>query len=209
GNTQYAQKDVRLPMKDVASMVQGMMNSLSTSYEEQISGLKGEQERVREELEDKKAQNQQTATRVRGLLERHGFENAQALADADTEVISASEECAKDLKQKEAQLQNSLGRWHAFELAALVESHEGEIAVGSESITSQEKWALARDLSQAQVTRRQLAGLLATRIRDFAINAKMNKYRKLISLSCGLRVEDIDGLIDGIEASLTEGSMQA
>ncbi|KAM9903507.1 hypothetical protein OXX79_003302 [Metschnikowia pulcherrima] len=209
GNTQYAQKDVRLPMKDVASMVQGMMNSLSTSYEEQISGLKGEQERVREELEDKKAQNQQTAARVRGLLERHGFENAHALADADMEVVSASEEYAKDLKQKEAQLQNSLGRWHAFELAALVESHEGEIAVGSEIITSQEKWALARDLSQAQVKRRQLAGLLATRICDFAINAKMNKYRKLISLSCGLRVEDIDGLIDGIEASLTEGSMQA
>ncbi|KAF8004682.1 hypothetical protein HF325_000139 [Metschnikowia pulcherrima] len=81
--------------------------------------------------------------------------------------------------------------------------------LGRKAITSQEKWALARDLSQAQVKRRQLAGLLATRIRDFAINAKMNKYRKLISLSCGLRVEDIDGLIDGIEASLTEGSMQA
>lgn len=41
-------------------------------------------------------------------------------------------------------------------------------------------------------------------MKNFGIDSKMYKYRKLISLSCGLKVEEIDSLIDGIEESLVE-----
>ena len=41
--------------------------------------------------------------------------------------------------------------------------------------------------------------------KSFGIDEKMYKYRKLLSLSCGVKVEEIDSLIDGIAESLTEG----
>ncbi|GEQ69077.1 hypothetical protein JCM33374_g2748 [Metschnikowia sp. JCM 33374] len=208
-------QEVSLPMKDVSSMVNGMMNSLSTSYEEQLSGLRSEQERIKTELAEKRVQDRTCSHNVKTLLDRNGFTGINTLEDAADAAASEANKYSQDLKHKEAQLSCTLGKWHAYELASLVEQQESTIDPatqennGNNGNDAQTRWSLSLQLTQAQLKRVELANILGERIRDFAINTKMNKYRKLISLSCGLRVEDIDGLIDGIEASLNEGAMEA
>ena len=56
-----------------------------------------------------------------------------------------------------------------------------------------------------QLERNRLVNEIVLHTKSFGIDEKMYKYRKLLSLSCGVKVEEIDSLIDGIAESLTEG----
>nr|QHU79687.1 transcriptional factor swi4 [Metschnikowia australis] len=200
-----------LPMPDVSAMVAGMMHSLLASYDDQLGGLKYEQLRVHKELAEKRLQNTECARKTTALLSRNGFAAGASLDTALGVVAGEADICSAQLDQKEAQLQATLGKWHAYELAEVVERHERDMEQNSErhsrpasALDAQEKWVLSKRLGLAQVRRKQLASLVVARVRDFAVSPRMNKYRRLISLSCGLKVEDIDGLIEGIEESLTE-----
>ncbi|OBA22821.1 hypothetical protein METBIDRAFT_35187 [Metschnikowia bicuspidata var. bicuspidata NRRL YB-4993] len=200
-----------LPMADVSAMVSGMMHSLLASYDDQLGGLQSERRRVHAELAEKRRQITECARRAAALLVRNGLASGASLDAALAAVAAEVAKCSAQLAQKEARLQATIGKWHAYELAGAVERHErgtepggGGPSAPASALDAQEKWALSKRLGLAQVRRKQLAGMVAARVRDFAVTPTMNKYRRLISLSCGLKVEDIDGLIQGIEESLTE-----
>lgn len=201
--------EIKLPIKDVSSMVNGMMHSLQTSYEEELSGLRAEQERVTAELQSKRAQDTGAVAKVTALLVKHGLKSPASLAEAAKVAGAENDKYIHELGSKETQLLCTLGKWHAYELASLVEEKENQITSydnNSSDLANSERWKLSLQLCKAQQRRVHLASMLGGRIRDFAVNTKMNKYRKLISMSCGLKVEDIDGLLEGIAASLNEST---
>lgn len=199
--------DVKPPMKDVKSMVNGMMNLLSDSYTQEISGMTIEMKRIKDVLQSKKTENEKCIGSVNDLLGKNGFSNAGLLDEAKVIVETEVSGFDQELKQKESQLVSSIEKGQAFELANLVQLNENDVEslVGEED-SFEDRLKDGIELSRAQFMRNELVNKLAESVKNFAINSKMNKYRELISLSCGLRVEDIDGLIDGIGESLMEGT---
>ena len=126
-------------------------------------------------------------------------------------VVETIDICERTISEKEQALLRVLQRNQAYKLAKLVEEQElkhleehNEVDDGNDLINeSQVDYAI--ELSELQIQRNQLVSDIAKRTKLFGIDEKMYKYRKLLSLSCGVRVEEIDSLIDGIAESLTEG----
>lgn len=199
---------VKLPIKDVSSMMKGMMNSLSDSYEQEIKELNLEFKRVKQTLQEKKHQNQSGWKKVQLLLESQGYRSFNSLHEAAAEVQTQVSDWEHSLKSKETQLLCSIEKEQAIELAGKVQENESKIeALLDETGHASVKLSMSVNLSKLQLERNKLVASIALSVRNYAINNKMNKYRRLISLSCSLRVEDIDGLIDGIEESLMEGNL--
>ena len=87
----------------------------------------------------------------------------------------------------------------------MVEVHESQIN-DETSPDDRKKFELAKKQTQLQYKRSRLLTDTVAAIKNYGIDSKLYKYKKLISLSSNLKVEDIDGLIDGIEESLMEAS---
>lgn len=200
---------IKLPMDDVSSMMRGMINLLSDSYTQEISGLKKERKRVKSILIEKKDQDDKCIEMVKVLLNKNGFKEIRTFEEAREVVDQELENFDQELRAKESHLLCSLEKAQAFELANLVHANESDISspLEIERDDTEERLQIAIELTKAQLKRNELVAKVTQSVKSSAINSKMNKYRKLISLSCGLRVEDIDGLIDGIEESLMEGTL--
>lgn len=202
------QFEVQLPMDDVFAMMKGMIKLLLSSYTQEIDGLNLESRRIKEIMNEKKQLNEACCGRVSVFLKRNGFNEAETLAASSEEVTAEMNGFEEELKHKESQLLCSIEKHQAYELANLVQEQESKIEpVGEDENDPKEKLHLSMELAKLQVKRSELVRQTAISVRDYAINNKMNKYRKLISLSCGLRAEDIDSLIDGIEESLMESAL--
>lgn len=197
----------RIPVKDVSSMMSGMVNLLTDSYIQELNGLKIESKRVKSILLEKKDLNNKCIERVKILLNKNGFEDVSLLDEARKVVDEELNVFAQEIQHKEAQLTCSIEKAQAFELANLVQDNESQIQSQQEGGNGlPDNLELGVALTEAQIKRVDLVHKVVESVKNFAIDSKMNKYRKLISLSCGLRMEDIDGLIDGIEESLMEKS---
>lgn len=207
-NENFESSNVKLPMKDVKSMMHGMMNLLSDSYAQEISGLNIEFKKIKNALLRKKDQNNKCIEKVNILLGKNGFSEAGLFEEAKEIVEQEVTNFDQELKSREAQLVCSIEKSQAFDLANIVQENESNLVTQVEDRDNMEETLKKGiELSQAQLTRIELVNKVADSVKNFAINNKMNKYRKLISLSCGLRVEDIDGLIDGIGESLMGGTI--
>lgn len=204
----FENANVKVPMKDVKSMMHGMINLLSDSYSQELSGLNIEFKRIKSILVEKKDQNKKCIERFNVLLGMNELGGADLFERAKDTVEHEVRNFVHDLKQKETQLVCSIEKGQAFDLANLVQENENGLEPQDEEEENMgERFKKGVELSRAQLQRVELVNKVAEGVKNFAINDKMNKYRKLISLSCGLRVEDIDGLIDGIGESLMEGTM--
>lgn len=207
GQTKPPHDGVKIPTNDVKLIMHGMINSLANSYEQELSGLSVEFKRINSILVEKKQANDKCAEKVKKLLDKNGFREAETLDEARETVDQEVEGFEQDLRNKELQLVCSLEKAQAFELANLVHENESSISMADEEDNEEERWRMGVELTKVQLQRSDLVDKVARAVKEFAISNKMNKYRKLISLSCGLRVEDIDGLIDGIEESLMDGTL--
>lgn len=199
------ERDAKIPIKDMSSMMNGMVNLLADSYTQELNGLNIEFKRIKGILVEKEQQNATCMEKMKTLLSRNGYEDIELLDEAKAMAEQEVKSFAQELHHKEAQLTVSIEKAQAFELANLVQDQESQIVPGEDVISGTLELGIA--LTSEQIKRIDLVNKVTENIKNFAIDAKMNKYRKLISLSCGLRVEDIDGLIDGIEESLMEKSL--
>lgn len=200
--------DVKPPINDTSKMMLGMVTLLTDSYHEEISGLNKDKKKLVNQIQSKNEADQAGLTKIKSFMSKNGFENVNSYDDAYQLVVNELDCHKQDIKTKEQQLLCLIEKVQAFELANTVHEKEKEIrSPTSDTEDSSDCWQLAMELSHEQLRRNNLVNQVAQGVKQWAINPKMNKYRKLISLSCGLRVEDIDGLIDGIEKSLMEGTM--
>lgn len=195
-----------LPMKDVASMLHGMVNSFASSCEQELIELNGQQKRVQLSLAKSKAEEGSLSQKVNALMKKNGLNNVSSLEEATVETNRALSNFEKEVSTKEKQLSHYMEKYQSKELDNLVRAHQESFQDLTTSEEDLVKLDLIVNITKAQLKREHLVRTLLLGMKKYAIDYSMNKYRKLISLSCGLRVEDIDSLIDGIEESLSDGS---
>ncbi|KAG7664222.1 SWI4 [[Candida] subhashii] len=205
-----------LEMSDLKSMINGMINSLSDSYLSEMNNLNHEQNKLESLIQQKSNENRDILSAFKKIFRVSGLdiEDFDSVEQGKDIVLENIEKCLQILSEKEQDFFRVMSRNQAYSLAKLVQEQEmkyveqdqqkGGDAVDSDQ-EDEEKFEQAVDLTQLQIQRNKLVKQIGERTTLFAVDDKMYKYRKLISLSCGLKVEDIDGLIDGIEESLVEG----
>lgn len=199
-------QNLPLPIHDVASMLHGMINSFTSSCDLELKNLTEEQTRLQETLNETKSKETKQSQKLNVLMRKNGFSEVDNYSDASVEVQRHLANHETQLATKERQLLDQIEKFQFNELTNLIASHLSRTSGQDESDNDQHKFDLVVQITRAQLKRGRLVQTLLQSMKQYAIDSSMNKYRKLISLSCGLRVEDIDSLIDGIEESLTDGS---
>ncbi|RCK60787.1 Cell division cycle-related protein res2/pct1 [Candida viswanathii] len=206
-------KEPKLAMGDLSSMVSGMINSLSDTYSDELKKLDAEKEHLKQLIMKKEEENEESLRHFQTMLTNTGIlePKIDSIEQGQALIVETIDICERTISEKEQALLRVLQRNQAYRLAKLVEEQElkhleehSEVDEGNDLINeSQVDYAI--ELSELQLRRNQLVNEIASKTKAFGIDEKMYKYRKLLSLSCGVRVEEIDSLIDGIAESLTEG----
>lgn len=201
----------KLLMTDLSAMIGGMLNSLSDSYDKELDTLTKEHQQLKQDLQEKKEQNKELLATLGEILKKYGLNEAETAEEGVAYVKAEAETISQELTSKLNSLMKILERNQAFNLATLVQERELTLENENEAENANENvadagaaWEHAFALTKLQVKRAHLMKQVASSIERSGADLKMYKYRKLISLSCGIRVEDIDGLIDGIADLLTE-----
>lgn len=217
-----------LPFEDLSTMISGMIGSLSSSYNEESSRLDKELDSLRSSIAAKQSEANKSVSHINNLLLSSGIEvknedEVNSIEQAQSVINKHILYCQESLCENELKITNIMQRNQAYELASLVQAEEQAIIDAKQSnggdndndnddddeddedLVNEEKFNLSIELTQCQLQRNSLVLQIAQRTKMFGIDDTMYKYRKLLSLSCGVRVEDIDSLIDGIAESLTGG----
>lgn len=189
----------KLSMNDLSYMVNGMINSLNDSYVEEINKINRDFKRIKKVLVEKKNSNELVIEKIKININKNGIENFDDIDEGKRLLEGEINKFKLDLDEKQLILLKEFEKNQAIELAIAVKNEESNVTEETESAAPD-----AVELSNLQVERIHLTNQIVDKIKNYGIDSKMYKYRKLISLSCGLKVEDIDGLIDGIEESLME-----
>lgn len=205
-----------LPFEDLSTMITGMISSLSGSYNDESSRLDKELAQLKSSIAEKQSETNKAVKYIKKLFlssdieaeshEINNIEEAQSIVNRHIQL------CQQSISKNESKITNIMQRNQAYELASLVQREEQVVMDtkqdtedDNDGLVNEEKSDLAIELTKHQLQRNKLVSEIAKRTKMFGIDDTMYKYRKLLSLSCGVRVEDIDSLIDGIAESLTEG----
>lgn len=198
---------LKVPPGDLNTMLHNMVTMLTTQYTERIHSLTSEKKRISSVLVEKRNEKNACTERIRVHLAKNGIE-VSSCETAAAAIEKEVEAYQGELRVREAELLCLLEKSQAFSLANLVQVNESHIPSPSDTHDDHgARWKMALELTKAQLRRTELVKKVREGVKGCAINPRMNKYRKLILLSCGLRMEDIDGLIDGIEESLMDGAI--
>lgn len=203
---------VALRMGDLSSMMTSMINSLSDSYSEQLDKLNKTYRRLKLDLTGKEKSNDKSLRKFKTLLSKCGIEDFESIEQGKAILQDHIKAHERELNAKEVVLLQTLEKIQAYQLANLVQQQELKVENDDANdidaeFKDEERMNFAIELTNLQLQRNKIINQVTNKIKNYGIDSKMYKYRKLISLSCGLKVEDIDGLIDGIEESLMETSM--
>ena len=209
-----------LPFDDLSTMITGMIGSLSGSYKDESNRLDKHLAQLKSSFAEKQSETNKTMKYIKKLFRSSGIEvdslELDSIEDAQAIVNSHVQLCQQSIAGNEFKVKNIMQRNQAYELASLVQREEqaimdtdpdgqGDDEDENDDFVVEEKFDLAIELTQYQLQRNKLVNEIAKSTKMFGIDDTMYKYRKLLSLSCGVRVDDIDSLIDGIAESLTEG----
>lgn len=197
---------LKVPMLDVGSMLHGMVNSFTSSCEQELKELSAQHKRVQISLANFKKEEGSLSQKINVLMRRNGFSDVSSLEEATAKTKNALISYKGEVSTKESHLSYYMEKYQSKELGNLIRRHQESMQNIKPSEEDLVKLELIVSITKAQLKREQLVQTLLQGMKKYAIDNSMNKYRKLISLSCGLRVEDIDSLIDGIEESLSDGS---
>lgn len=196
-------KDLKvLPMNDLSSMVSGMINALSASYSEDIKNLFQSFKRLEDDLSKKGQTNELIFREYASSLNKIGIHSYESVDDLMKQIGDVLSSLEVEVNLGMDKLRKLFAKTHSMELSKLMDSAKDDDL----NETNGNKIDLVVKLSNLQIMTSNRLDELVDKVKNYGIDSKMYKYRKLISLSCGLRVEDIDGLIDGIEESLMESS---
>ena len=118
----------------------------------------------------------------------------------------AGEAAIQNVTQQTANLQIELKRIvernQAKDLAKLVEEEEKKVSNDDQIENVEESHTLCQLLTELQTERRQLVDHVVELYASVGVGDKMNDYRRLIAVSCGMKVEQVDGVLDAIVQAL-------
>lgn len=196
-----------LPINDLSAMVGNMLSALSSAHHDDKLNMDKNIVAMQDSLSKKKKEMRKGSLHLRELLARSEIPITDKVQEASDVISKEIDRRKMEVNSKESKLLQALTE--SYNSCVLTYANEentrtSPISDNQEDNENQDKFQYALKLAKLQTQRSGLLRQLSTGIRNYAIENKMCKYRKLISFSCGLRVEDVDGLIDGIEESLAE-----
>lgn len=194
----------KIQMRDLSSMVTSMISTLSYSYDEELDKLEKDTDSLQIQIKEKQSLNSESLSDFKKILSNVGITNFGSVEEGNDLLNHEIERFKEKVTKDEGKLLRVLERNQAYRLAKIVK--ELELSIKPNEKLPTESWTYAVELTRLQIERSNLMLKLSKSMKNFGIDSKMYKYRKLISSSCGLKVEDIDGLIDGIEESLVENA---
>ena len=177
-----------------------LLESLATAYDSELKDKDADMEQVRQLLENMKRDIVSTEQSIEELQQRLGDESQMNAKVRESNSLGES---------RLVQVIKYIERTQALELAGLVQDEESKVDFdindNSYMITTLSV-ELARELSQMQNERKQLIDDIAHLYARAGVGEKMNNYRKLVSISCGVNFDEIDDLLDGIAQALMENN---
>lgn len=203
-----------LALSDLATMLTGMVGSLADTYANQMDSLDKKKAQLEAQVAAKRKTDRTTQavfsrTLAAGGLTENDYTSVQ---DGKDKLVQKAEESKADVDKLAQRVSRVLRKLHTQAVTLRVEDLEQQHMAedgnqgDDDELASEEQWLYAQELCNLQIKQSQLMDSYIESIKVYGVDEKMYKYRKLISLLCGLRVEDIDGYIDGIEESLAESS---
>lgn len=188
----------QLPLKEVGPILTSMLSSLADAYDTELKNKEEESKHTESVLAKLQTDIKETDNQNSMILSQLDNGNSD-YEELQTTVKELEDSCAK----KADHLNNILERGQALNLAKLVLKEESALSqeqTGNDDDMT--KYKLACKLTQLQLKRNKMIDRIINGLTTRNINNKMNNYRRLISVSCGLKTESIDELIDEIEADL-------
>ncbi|KAG5436893.1 hypothetical protein PCANB_001646 [Pneumocystis canis] len=120
----------------------------------------------------------------------------QAIANANAEMEAASKKLRLVVEKNQCK-----------ELARLVKEEESLIQQNSNKLSGREnkkeKQNLIYELQKLQKERQKLIDTIVELFAAAGVGERMSEYRRLIAMSCGLNVDDVDNVLDAIAEVLT------
>lgn len=206
GNIVSNETRAKLRMEDLLLMIQSMISSLANSHNQELIQMEKNSESLKSDIEKKHNINAETLSKFKQVLKNTGITDFNTVEEGKEVLNKEIQQFKEKVSQGELALLSVLKRNYGYRLNKEIQEFELKILNDQDDLmtSSDTIWNYAVDLTKLQVERSKLLVKLSESMKNFGIDSKMYKYRKLISSSCGLKVEDIDGLIDGIEESLVE-----
>ncbi|EMR10583.1 hypothetical protein PNEG_01288 [Pneumocystis murina B123] len=119
----------------------------------------------------------------------------QTIENANKEMEAASKKLRIVIEKNQSRELARLIKEEILAFQYTTKSHENE--------NRKEKERLIYELQNLQKERRKLIDTIVELFAAAGIGERMNEYRKLIAMSCGLNIEDVDNVLDAIEEVLT------
>ncbi|KAK9471554.1 uncharacterized protein V1510DRAFT_419599 [Dipodascopsis tothii] len=171
------------------------LENLAMAYDSELKDKEADLEQAHQLLENMRKEITTCEDTIRELYASAGGEQEQAHAVSQVAELEARMQArAEDLRRLVEKMQ-------ARELAKLVREQEHKLAAepadGPDDVV-----ALARELDSLQADRRRLVADIVELWAGAGVGEKINDYRRLLSLSSGLKVEEIDDMLDGISQAL-------
>lgn len=192
---------VSIPPMDFNQIIHNSVTLLTEEFQTETNNLTNEITDITLELADKELANDKLIGKLVFELSKLGVDSFNSLQEAMQHIDEVLVSQNLYLENKEYNLNNTLEKLQAYQLANLVSTNEEKLDYAD---AYDDKWDLAIQLTQLQIERTNRLTDLKSKVKNYGLDDKMYKYRKLISLSCGLKIDEIDSLIDGIEESLMD-----
>ncbi|ANB11816.1 transcription factor MBP1 [Sugiyamaella lignohabitans] len=212
GNPHVSEVAISATQRVAPSIIEGL-EELALAYDSELQEKDSDIEQVRHLLESMKREITETENAIEEIGELPG----------DEQVVQARLQQSNELvNQRAMHLRKLLERTQSRDLAMLVQAEEDRAGAElqtreptlngtattapSEVDPKEEVLSLASTLADLQKRRGKLVDEIVELCASAGAGEKMNDYRRLVSLSCGVKVEEIDELLDGIaQALLADG----
>ncbi|KAH3676349.1 hypothetical protein WICPIJ_009129 [Wickerhamomyces pijperi] len=195
-----------LPVNETAPMLHSMFGSLTNAFDSEIKDTELEIKAAEEALKQMEIDIESTdAESLKNLMKvshqqlpQQVSSNPKIMQDQLEAMITALEiECT----QRQNFLENVIEANQSRSLAQSIVLEEAKINDNDENqpeITGQ----LVNELLTLQQQRKKSVLQITQMLTELSLSVKMIKYRKLISMSCRVAMEDVDDLLNGLEEGL-------
>jgi regulatory protein SWI4 len=183
----------KMPMAEVGPMLTSMLSSLADAYDTELKSKEEESHHTKTVLDKLKQDLESTESKNTVVLAQ--IESGLSLEQLLDTIDTLDDKCAT----KSQNLGKIIERSQALTLAQKVLKEESSIVPSG---IQDDPIRLAMELTRLQMNRAKTVGQILDSLTVQNINEKMNRYRRLIAMACTLKTENVDDLIDEIEADL-------
>lgn len=191
---------IQATQKVVPAMIE-KLEALAVSYDCELQDKEGDINQAKQLQENVEKEMEACERAIEELTSEFGSE----------ETLRGQIAAANELVEERAKkLRIIVEHGQARNLARLVETEESKLDLANcETKADESHQFLIEQLTELQSERRQLVDEIVALWSGAGVGEKMNDYRRLIAVSCNLRIEEVDGMLDDIASALSESANAA